>query len=300
MTLAPLLAFHWRHAAEDRELDPDAALKAAEYYGRAANHAMHLHALKEAIDDWQQALALLDRLPQSAARDSLELKLLLELGPAEVAAGSYSAPEVEAVFDRARALGEAAGEHGLLFRALRGQWQVRIGRGEYRKAMALANELLVLAERADDPAAMLEAWRCKGTTAFWTAEFDEACSALSRSIETYGETAHRDLVSIYGQDPKVAAMGLLAWTLAHLGFDGEARACAEKARAWAEDLKPPVQHRLRLRCDDVDRLFSRRPGLRSDRGAALHRPRSGARLSLFCRCRPGRPRLGEPRSRELG
>lgn len=239
MTLAPLLAFHWRHAAEDRELDPGAALKAAEYYGRAANHAMHLHALKEAIDDWQQALALLDRLPQSAARDSLELKLLLELGPAEVAAGSYSAPEVEAVFDRARALGEAAGEHGLLFRALRGQWQVRIGRGEYRKAMALANELLVLAERADDPAAILEAWRCKGTTAFWTAEFDEACSALSRSIETYGETAHRDLVSIYGQDPKVAAMGLLAWTLAHLGFDGEARACAEKARAWAEDLKHP-------------------------------------------------------------
>jgi len=237
--MAPLLAFHWRKAAEDRLPEPAAAMKAAGYYARAANHALKLHALKEAIGFWQEGLALLRQLPAGTERDRQELRLLLELGPAQVAAGSFSAPDVEASFDRARLLCEQVGRHAQLFRALRGLWQVRVGQADYPRARALADELLGLAIKVGDPALSLEAHRAIGTTAFWTADLAGARHHLERAAALYEPARHRALVQLYGQDPCVAARGILAWALAHRGEAAAAREQAAQAAIWAEELAHP-------------------------------------------------------------
>jgi predicted ATPase len=237
--MAPLLAFHWRRAAEDRVIEPAAALKAATYSAKAGSHAMKLHALKEAIGFWNEGLELLHRLPDSEERARHELRVLLELGPAQVAAGSFSAPEVEASFDRARKLCERIGRHAQLFRAVRGLWQVRVGQAAYEMARQLAEELLLLALKDGDSALRLEAHRAAGTTAFWVGDLNDARHHLTRAVELYDPVRHRALAQLYGQDPCVAARGILSWALASAGEAEQAREQARAAVAWGNELQHP-------------------------------------------------------------
>lgn len=237
--MAPLLAFHWRRAAEDRVIEPAAALKAATYSAKAGSHAMKLHALKEAIGFWNEGIELLHKLPDSEERARHELRVLLELGPAQVAAGSFSAPDVEASFDRARRLCERIGRHAQLFRAVRGLWQVRIGQAAYEAARQLAEELLILALKDGDSALRLEAHRAAGTTAFWVGDLAKARHHLTHAVELYDAVRHRALAQLYGQDPCVAARVILSWTLAAQGEAALTREQANAAEAWAGELQHP-------------------------------------------------------------
>ncbi|MEQ9642567.1 MAG: adenylate/guanylate cyclase domain-containing protein [Alphaproteobacteria bacterium] len=234
-----LLAFHWRQAAADREPDTAVLTKAIDYYERAGQQAQASHALNEAIGLYDQALALLDRLPDDDGRARRELRLQLDLGTAWVAAASYAAPQADAAFARARDLGERVGDHAQLFRALRGKWQYHIGLAEYDDAEVLGLELAALAEKAGDRLLRLEAARALGNSAFWPGRLPEASRWMTRASD-YAQAGDDDrLARLYGQDPDVANRAIHAWALAVLGEADRAVAEAETALARARALRHP-------------------------------------------------------------
>ncbi len=236
---APLLAFHWGRAAEDQAPEPAAAMKAVGAGRTAARRAQRLHALREAIDFFGQALTLLRRLPESPERDREELSLLLELGPCLVAARSFSAPEVKECFDRARALSAATGERRPLFDALRGLWQVRVGEGKYARARDLAEEAARLAQAEGDPSLEAEAQRLAGFGAFWEGAFADAAERLEAAAALGSRTEDPFLARRWGQDPAVAAGAVGAWALAELDRGEAARDAAERARSRAAAIDHP-------------------------------------------------------------
>ncbi|QJR11272.1 hypothetical protein DSM104443_02345 [Usitatibacter rugosus] len=233
------LAHHWRMAAEDRVAHPELVERSAGYYEKAAKHAMRAFANREAIDLLQQAIAMVRTLPESPAATSIELRLQLELGPALVAATSYGAPEVQAVYDRARELCRDGGDPGQLFRALRGVWQFQVGQSKYDLAHATAQEMLSLAQKATDGALLVEAHRVTGNVAFWTGDFTTACVEMERAVALYDPQRHQALAVELGQDPDVANRGILSWALCYLGRPVSALEHIKAAVARADALGHP-------------------------------------------------------------
>lgn len=211
------LAHHYRVAAADRVPHPDLIERAAGYYEKAALYAMRAYANREVIDLLQQAIAMARTLPAGPLATALELRLQLQLGPALVAATSYGAPEVQAVYDRARALCRDGGDPGQLFRALRGVWQFQHGQSKYDLAKSTAEEMMALASRAGDSALLVEAHRVAGNVAFFTGRFTMACQEMECAVNLYDPQRHRSLAVELGQDPDVANRGILAWALCYLG-----------------------------------------------------------------------------------
>ena len=233
------LAHHWRMAAEDRVPHPELVERAAGYYEKAAKHAMRAFANREAIDLLQQAIAMTRTLPESPAATAIELRLQLELGPALVAATSYGAPEVQAVYDRARELCLHGGDPGQLFRALRGVWQFQVGQSKYELARATAQEMMALAAKAQDAALLIEAHRVTGNVAFWTGDFAMACVEMERAVTLYDPQRHQALAVELGQDPDVANRGILSWALCYLGRPLAAERHVKAALERAEALGHP-------------------------------------------------------------
>ena len=238
-SLAPQLAHHWRYAAEGRVLNNYAALKAAKYYGIAASQAMQIHAVTDAIKLWEIGISLLTELDASKEKDALELKFLLDKGSAQITAGSFSAPEVETSFKRAKRLCDTSGEYKEIFRAQRGLWQVGVGRGEYDFALVQADALVSIAQSVNDATIELEAWRCKGTTEFWLGNFVESKAAMELTCKLYDPREHSDLWQVFGQDPFVATKGLYAWALVHLGDLQKGKYQAAIAEKRANEINHP-------------------------------------------------------------
>ena len=215
--IVTLLAYHWRMAAQDRVPQPAMVERAVGYHEQAARHAIRAYANREAIDLLRQAITLVQTLPDNPSTAAAELRLQLELGPALVAATHYGAPEVQALYDRARGLCRLGGDPGQLFRALRGLWQYQIGQSQYDLARATGDEMQLLAEQAHDTALQIEAHRVLGNTAFWTGNFPAASVFMERAVALYDPVRHQALAVELGQDPDVANRGILSWALCFLG-----------------------------------------------------------------------------------
>src|SRR5207302_287903 len=100
----------------------------------------------EAIRSLNAAINLLQRLPDGPERVQRELHLQLALGAALIAIKGWAAPEVERAYTRTRELCERLGDPPELFPALLGLWAVYYLRGELRKALELAEQLLQRAQ----------------------------------------------------------------------------------------------------------------------------------------------------------
>lgn len=235
----PYLAYHWRKAAEDRTPDPALLAKAVDYYELAGDGAVRAYVNREAIDFYDDALGLLGKLPESAARDARELRLRLSSGAVLIAARGYASEEVRAAYARARELSGGVGDEELHFTALRGLWAYATGRADYHAARDLGREMLALAERDGRAAYRLEAHRALGNTAFWLGELDAAREQMERGIEIYEPDRDRALALQFGQDPDVANRGMQAWPLSLMGYPERALARGREALARARELGHP-------------------------------------------------------------
>src|SRR5262249_36035036 len=126
--------------------------KAVQYLGLAGQQAVQRSAYAEAISHLTAALELLKTLPDTVERNQHELVLPTTLGPALMILKGYGAPEVKEAYARARALCQQLGEPPQLFWVLWGLWQVHLVQAEYQTARELGEQLLSLAQRAQDPA----------------------------------------------------------------------------------------------------------------------------------------------------
>jgi predicted ATPase len=212
--------------------------QAVQYYQRAAEVAQRVYANEEAISLLNTGVALLKQLPPGPERDARELALQTELGSSLVAARGYGALEAIEVYSRARALCQRMGTPPSppILRALA---IAHIVRAEFQQAHDLGDQLLGLAERAQDPLLLVEAHYVLGVTLFWQGVFPSSREHLELAITRYNPQRSRTHIALYSQDPKVICLGRLALDLWYLGYPDRAAETSQVALALAKELAHP-------------------------------------------------------------
>src|SRR5882724_5462602 len=138
--------------------------KAVAYLTLVAKKAARYTAHVEAISHLTQALELLQTLPATPERTQQELPLHIALGASLIATKGYAAPEVEQTYTRARQLCQDLDEPHQLFPVLWGLWAYALVSAELQTAYALGEQLLALAQQAQDSGMLLVAHRAMGAT----------------------------------------------------------------------------------------------------------------------------------------
>jgi class 3 adenylate cyclase/predicted ATPase len=227
-TQPELLAHHYTEAG--------LSALAVGYWQRAGQRASERSAYVEAVSHLCKGVAVLQVLPDTPARLQQELALQTTLGPAFIATRGYGAPEVAQAYTRARELCRQMGETPDLFPVLRGLWVFHEARTELQVARELAEQLLVLAQRLQDPVHLIEAHRALGNTLFWLGEFAPARIHLEQGMALYDFRQHRSLAFLYGTDPAVICLSYAAWALWLLGYPDQARRSSAEALTLAQEL----------------------------------------------------------------
>ena len=180
------LARHYGHSRNKE--------KAIAYSQLAGQRAVQHSANAEAIRHLTTALELLKSLPETLERTRRELELQIALGASLMATKGYAAPEVGRAYDRALELCRKIGETPELFPVLHGLWVFYLVRAELKKARELAEELVNLAQRVDDPALLLEALHALAQASFWLGEATVAREHCDRAVALYDPERHRSHV----------------------------------------------------------------------------------------------------------
>ncbi|WOH67988.1 adenylate/guanylate cyclase domain-containing protein [Bradyrhizobium sp. BWA-3-5] len=222
-----LLAHHFTEAG--------LAESAVDYWRRAGQRAIARSAMAEALAQLRSGLNLLACVPE-ADRSWRELDLQVALGVALMATQGWAAPEAGRANARARELCEQIGATAQLWPVLYGQWVFHGVRAEHNAAREVADEFLRRVQDHQEASATLVAHRVGGTGAFWRGEVAAARTHLERALALYDRERHRSLAFLYVQDPRVAALSGLSWTLFALGYPEQARTRSRDALDSAREL----------------------------------------------------------------
>jgi len=151
-----------------------------------------------------------------------------------------AAPETERAYTRARELCEQAGDPPELFPALWGLWLVQLLRGELRTAYELAEQLMLRAQSARDPAPLLYAHTALGDTSFWMGALLPAREHFGMAISLYDRERHGPLRLRYGTvDNGVICLPYMAGTRWYLGYPDQALKRLNEALTLAQALSHP-------------------------------------------------------------
>lgn len=211
------------------------AAQAIGFWQRAGLKAVESSANKEAIQHLSRAIEMLQTLPASAERDRQELALHLALGVPLTVTSSWAAPEVRRANARALELCEALGESGQLFQVMYSVWSDRQVQADYGGARPIAEQLLALAERAQDDGLLIQAHRAFGIVGLHTGEFADALAHCDAGYARYDPVKHHSHVAMYWMDPGVGCLCYGAWALMCLGQPDRSLARVDQAVALARD-----------------------------------------------------------------
>ncbi len=225
------LAYHYEEGGD--------AEKAIEYLHKAGSKAMRSSANEAAIAHLTRGLELLKTLPETPERIQRELDLQIALGVPITATRGYTAPEAESVYSRAREICRQVGETPLLFPALYGLWRFYTVGTKLQAAHELGEQLMVLAQTAQDSALLLEAHRAVGCTLFHLGELVSARTYLEQGIALYDPQQHRFHSFLYGHDPAVSCLSYLSLTLWLFGYPDQALKRGHELLTLGHELSHP-------------------------------------------------------------
>jgi class 3 adenylate cyclase/predicted ATPase len=257
-----LLAHHFTEAglAED----------AARYWLRAGWRAAEQSANLEAVAHLSRGLELVRTLPESEARDRLELDLLVALGPALVATKGFAAPENETLYLRARDLCARTAETARLFAVVWGLWMVHQHTSRLPQARSYARDLLEVAERSGDRGFLLQAHHSAWTTLFVMEELEPALEHTKQGMALYEFEAHRSHAFLYGgHDPGVCCRMIGALVNWLLGFPDQARILADQSIELGRRLDHPFSLGMALSFATSVHKLRREPEVVAERAAAF-------------------------------
>ncbi len=174
-----VLARHWSEAGEiDRAITE---------WQRAGKIAEGRGALAEAVESYQQALTLLETLPESPERDRRELDIAQShVGMLYVARG-HSAPETIIATEHAVALAEKTGNLRQLATWITSKGTNALLAGDFGAAVPLSDRALDLAFRANNPANLSLAHLLQIMTCYWHGEFGRAEEHFSAGLKLFGQ-----------------------------------------------------------------------------------------------------------------
>jgi predicted ATPase len=187
---------------------------------------VRLSAMAESRLYVEQALAALSSQPHRDART--EMILSAALGSA-LTYLTGPVPQTAAAWTRALDLAKALDDADYQLRALRGLWSHRMNAGEYRAALARANEFCALAQRQTDVATSRAGDRMAALILHYIGEQQEARTRVEWSAADDPMAAPPSTSARFMLDQPVAAQALLARILWLQGFPDRAAQMAERA-----------------------------------------------------------------------
>ncbi len=226
-----LLAYHCTEAGLIEQ--------AVGYWQKAGHIAVQRSAHVEAISHLTIGLALLQTLPETPDCVQQEVDMHIALGASLIATKSAAAPEVEQIYARARQLCEHLEAPQQFFPVLRGLWNYYFVRAELQTAHTLGEQLLTLAQQAQNRALLSEAHRVMGTTRMWLGDTATAHGHFSQGIALYDAQQHRTSALHYGQDTGVSCRNYAAWTLWFLGYPAQGLARSQEAVTLVQQIDHP-------------------------------------------------------------
>jgi predicted ATPase len=211
--------------------------RAVPHWQRAGEKAIERSANVEAISHLRKGLTLLKPLPETQQRTEQELDLLTALGTALMAVKGFGAQEVKQTLDRARELCGQVGETPKLFEVLHGLWIFYLTKAELKTSQEIAEQLLSLAQRFQDPASLLEAHHVLGANFFWRGKYTHAQTHLEQAITLYDSQPQSSRVLLSGrEDPGLTCRSVAAQGLWLLGYPDKALKKIEMAFTQAQKL----------------------------------------------------------------
>jgi hypothetical protein len=238
------LAQHFTEAGDDG--------RAITYWLRAGQRAAQRSANLEAVEHLHKGQQLLERRAAGKERDELELSLLIALGPALMATRGWNAPEVEAVYSRARALAAERGRSTDVFPAVWGRWLVAHAGGQAQLARDLLAELFTLLCDTSDAHLLLQAHHAGASTTCTDGELAASMEHFEAVRRLYRLDEHREQALVYGgHDPCVCALSMGALVQLMRGDFRRSRTLSDDALALAARVghAPSVAHAALYRAE---------------------------------------------------
>jgi hypothetical protein len=190
---------------------------AIEFWRRAGVRCIARSAHHEAAGHFGCALDLLTNLPPNHRRDERELELTLALAVPLIAVHGFGSRRVEDCAVRAKDLSDKPHGSQSSFAAQRIAWNSSMMRQPVPRALALAKDLVGLAEQDRSLAKVAVAQRALGYSLLMAGQFREAAEILARGA-TLADTVAQDEFAIYGEHPSMVCRAYAGQAKVLMGF----------------------------------------------------------------------------------
>jgi tetratricopeptide (TPR) repeat protein len=211
--------------------------KAVEYLRRAGDQALQRSAHAEAVSFLNEGLELLKELTDDAERTRNELSLQVSLGQCLAIIVAPTSAEVERAYLRALELCRGPADDVQLFSALSGLRLLYFFRGDLPRSRELAEKLLALAERTQDPVMLADANHAMGNILALAGELAAARERFERVIALPQSSRPRHNLGVV--EPRVGSFCQTALLLWQLGYPEQSLRTSAEAIVEAKRLSEP-------------------------------------------------------------
>jgi class 3 adenylate cyclase/tetratricopeptide (TPR) repeat protein len=221
-----VLARHWTEAGEI-----EFAIAAWSQAGRAAEAR---NAFGEALESYQQAVALTSQLPASKERDLRELELRQSAFVVLRLTKGFSAPEVIGAAERAVALAERSGNLAQFADWVMSRCLPTLIAGDAPSAATFADQALELALREGAPTRLANVYTLQMLTHYHGGDFAGAEEAFTAGLKFFDDPDFRQSA----RGGTVVALGIASWNAWALGRADVAREREAQMTVAANGNKP--------------------------------------------------------------
>ncbi len=207
-----------RHCAEAGFID-----NAITYYRKSGEQCVARSAIREAVAQFSKGLDQLSQLPEDRERHHVELELQSALGNVLFAVRGFAAPEPAQAYARVRELSELLGETTHLCRMMFSQWLLQANGAETRVAHQIAEELLRVGERRNEPTGLMMGHLAMAGTRLALGDFSHSRFHIDRLMDLNEPDLDSVLVQQIGTDARLGGWAWLPLDLFLLGSPDQAR-----------------------------------------------------------------------------
>ena len=225
-TLPEVLARHWTEAGETEQ--------AIAQWSKAGNAAEARNAFKEARESYQQALVLLNLVPESRERDVRELKVRQSLLSMIHMTRGWAAPEAAEAAERSGLLAQRSGDLRQLVASMTGRCFQALIVGALSNAAALADEALELARREGNPMSLAFLHSQQQMVHFYRGDLAGAEGYFTTGLKFFDDPGFRK----YPGGNAIGVFGWASWTAWMLGRADVARQRLAKMRLAVNPANP--------------------------------------------------------------
>jgi predicted ATPase len=229
--IAAELAMHFERGRDHR--------RAVKYLVQATETAIRRFAHRETVVLARQGLELLQTLTDTSERVHQELRLHIALGVSLTVTQGYAAPDVGRTYAKALELCEQLGETPELFQVLWGLRGFYTVRAELEIARELAERILRLAQRVQDPALLVRGHLAMEIALMHVGEFPLALKHFEELLSLHDPEQHGADAYRYVLNPASVSRCFAAWTLCLLGLADQALSRIQEALILARESSDP-------------------------------------------------------------